>query len=113
MNSLIGFPLHHTEQAPVDHLEGIGLQVGEHEEQPIFRRRQGQLVYTVNRRAVRGFRPIRHAAIRTWNAASKGGTSCRNSSRVTLVKSRNSIVTEGEAKKITTVGLVEPHPTLT
>ncbi len=37
----MGFPLHHTKQAPVDHLEGVGLQGGEHEKQPIFRRRQG------------------------------------------------------------------------
>src|SRR2546427_10605850 len=36
---------------------------------------RGQLLYTVNRRAVRGFPSIRHAAIRDWNAASKGGTS--------------------------------------
>src|SRR5712691_6086015 len=45
----------------------------------------------VNRRAVRGFPSIRHAAIRVWNAVSKGGTSCGNSSSVRLVKSRNSI----------------------
>jgi hypothetical protein len=41
VNPLIGFPLHHTEQAPLHHLEGVGLQVSEQEEQPIFRRRQG------------------------------------------------------------------------
>src|SRR2546426_2035302 len=35
---------------------------------------RGQFLYTVNRRAVRGFPSIRHAAIREWNAASKGGT---------------------------------------
>src|SRR6266852_56379 len=52
---------------------------------------RGQFWYTVNRRAVRGFPSMRHAAIRAWNAASKGGTSCGNSSRVTLVKSRNAI----------------------
>jgi len=37
----MGFALHHTKQAPLDHLEGVGFQVGEPEEQPIFRRRQG------------------------------------------------------------------------
>src|SRR5882672_630194 len=52
---------------------------------------RGQCWYTVNRRAVRGFPSIRHAAIRAWNAASKGGTRCWNSSRVTMVTSRNSI----------------------
>jgi hypothetical protein len=41
VNPLIGFALDHPEQAPLDHLEGIGLEVGEEEEQPIFRRRQG------------------------------------------------------------------------
>src|SRR6266851_570670 len=52
---------------------------------------RGQFVCMVNRPAVRGFPSIRHAAIRAWNATSKGGTSCGNSSRVTLVKSRNAI----------------------
>src|SRR6266699_2791240 len=52
---------------------------------------KGQFLEMGNRRAVRGFPSIRHAAIRVWNAVSKGGTSCRNSSSVTLVKSRNSI----------------------
>jgi len=37
----MGFPLHHAKQAPVHHLEGIGLQVREQEEQPILRCRQG------------------------------------------------------------------------
>src|SRR5262249_35566625 len=37
---------------------------------------RGQLWYTVNRRVVRGFPSIRHAAIRAWNAVSKGETSC-------------------------------------
>jgi hypothetical protein len=41
VNPLVGFPLHHPEQASLHHLEGVSLQVGEHEEQPIFRRRQG------------------------------------------------------------------------
>src|SRR5439155_32709 len=41
VNPLVGFPLHHPEQASLHHLEGVSLQGGEHEEQPIFRRRQG------------------------------------------------------------------------
>src|SRR4030095_4325593 len=52
---------------------------------------KGQFLYTLNRRAVRGFPSRRHAAICAWNAASKGGTSCWNSSSVKLVKSRNSV----------------------
>ena len=40
MDPLIGFALAHAEQAPLDHLNGVGLQVGEQEEQPIFRRWQ-------------------------------------------------------------------------
>src|SRR6266446_6875634 len=52
---------------------------------------RGQFLYTRNWRAVRGCPSRRHAAICAWNAASKGGTSCWNSSSVTLVKSRNSV----------------------
>ena len=40
MDPLIGFALAHTEQAPVHHLEGISLEVGENEEQAIFRGRE-------------------------------------------------------------------------
>jgi hypothetical protein len=40
VNPLIGFALAHAEQAPVHHLERIGLEVDEDEEQPIFRRRE-------------------------------------------------------------------------
>jgi hypothetical protein len=38
MDPLVGFALAHAEQLPLDHLNGVGLQVGEQEEQPIFRR---------------------------------------------------------------------------
>src|SRR2546426_10418925 len=37
----MGFALAHAEQASLHHLEGGGLQGGEQEEQPVFRRRQG------------------------------------------------------------------------
>jgi len=40
MDPLIGFALTHAEQAPLDHLEGVGLQVNQQEEQSIFRRCQ-------------------------------------------------------------------------
>jgi len=40
VDPLIGFALDHPEQAPVHHLKRIGLEVGENEEEPIFRRRQ-------------------------------------------------------------------------
>jgi hypothetical protein len=33
---------------------------------------RGQFLYTVNRRAVRGFPSIRHVAILAWNAAFEG-----------------------------------------
>jgi hypothetical protein len=52
---------------------------------------KGPLVETANWRAVRGFPARRHMALCAWNAASKGGTSVCNSSRVTLVTSRNSV----------------------
>jgi hypothetical protein len=44
MNPLIRFALAHAAQAPLHHLERIGLQVGEQKEQPIFRRRQGAVL---------------------------------------------------------------------
>ena len=40
MNPLIGFALAHAEQAPVHHLECIGLQVDQNEAQSIFRGRE-------------------------------------------------------------------------
>ena len=76
MDPLIGFTLAHPEQAPLHHLEAVRLQVGQDEEQPIFRRRQGAVLYTLNWRAVRGFPSRRQAAIWAWKAASKGGTNC-------------------------------------
>jgi len=41
MNPLIGFALHHPEQAPVHHLESIGFEVDQDEQEPIFRCREG------------------------------------------------------------------------
>jgi hypothetical protein len=41
---LIRFALEHAEQASLDHLEGVGLEVGEEEEQPVCRRRQGAVL---------------------------------------------------------------------
>ena len=37
MDPLVGLALAHTEQAPVHHLEGIGLEGDQNEEQAIFR----------------------------------------------------------------------------
>jgi hypothetical protein len=46
VDPLIGFALPHAEQTALHYLKGVSLQVGEDEEQPIFRRRQGAvLVY--------------------------------------------------------------------
>jgi hypothetical protein len=44
MHPLIRFALAHTAQASWHHLEGVGFQGGEQEEQPIFRRRQGAVL---------------------------------------------------------------------
>src|SRR3954451_20095836 len=85
---LVGFALARAEQPPLDHLNGVGLQVGEQEEQPIFRR--CQRAGPVDGEAVRGLPSRRHAAIWAWNAASKGATRTSNSSRVKLVRFRNS-----------------------
>jgi len=52
---------------------------------------------TGNRRAVRGFPSIRHAALRAWPAAAHGGTSGGNASRITRVPSRNAIGRDGHA----------------
>jgi hypothetical protein len=37
VNPLVGFTLPHAEQAALHHLEGVGLQIGKDEEQPILR----------------------------------------------------------------------------
>jgi len=44
MNPLIGFALTHAEQASLDHLEAVRLEIREQEEQPIFWRRQGAVL---------------------------------------------------------------------
>ena len=44
VNPLIRFALAHAAQAALDHLEAVRLQVGEQEEQPVFRRRQGAVL---------------------------------------------------------------------
>jgi hypothetical protein len=44
VNPLIRFALAHAKQAPLYHLEGIGFQVDQHEEQPIFGCRQGAVL---------------------------------------------------------------------
>ena len=40
MNPLIGFALAHAEQATLDHLQRVGLEVDQNEEQSIFRGRE-------------------------------------------------------------------------
>src|SRR5713101_1925990 len=44
VNPLIRFALAHAKQAPLHHLEGIGFQVDQNEEQPIFGCRQGAVL---------------------------------------------------------------------
>jgi len=44
VDPLIGFTLAHAEQASLDDLERIGLQVSEQKEQPLFRCRQGAVL---------------------------------------------------------------------
>ncbi len=44
MDPLISLALPHAEQTSLDHLEGVGLEVGEQEKEPIFRRRQGAVL---------------------------------------------------------------------
>ena len=44
MDPLIGFTLPHAEQASLDHLERIGLEVDQNEELSIFRRWQGTVL---------------------------------------------------------------------
>ena len=40
MNPLIGLALAHAEKPSLHHLQAVGLQIRQQEEQPIFRRRQ-------------------------------------------------------------------------
>jgi hypothetical protein len=44
VDPLIGFALAHAEQAPLDYLERIGLQVGQDKQEPVFRCRQGAVL---------------------------------------------------------------------
>ena len=44
VNPLIGFALAHAEQPPLHHLEGVGLQVDQDKEQPIFGVGRGQFL---------------------------------------------------------------------
>src|SRR3989442_4602449 len=53
---------------------------------------RGQFLYTLNWRAVRGCPSRRHAAICAWNAASKGGTSCRSEEHTSELQSRPHLV---------------------
>jgi hypothetical protein len=52
---LIGFALTHAEQASLDHLAAVRLEIREQEEQPSSGVGKGQFLYTRNWRAVRGF----------------------------------------------------------
>ena len=69
MDPLIGFALAHPEQAPLHHLEAVCLQVGEQEEQPVFRRREGAVF--VDGKLAGGPRfpieaPRRHPGLERW-----------------------------------------------
>jgi hypothetical protein len=44
VDPLIGFTLPHAKQASLHHLEGIGLQIREDEEEPLFRCPQGAVL---------------------------------------------------------------------
>jgi hypothetical protein len=44
VDPLIGFTLAHAEQASLDDLEGVSLEVGEEEEQALFQRRSGTVL---------------------------------------------------------------------
>jgi hypothetical protein len=44
VDPLVRFALAHAEQASLDHLEAVGLQVREQEEQPVFGCRQGAVL---------------------------------------------------------------------
>src|SRR5215468_7051128 len=41
VNPLIGLALDHAEEAPVHHLEGVGFEIDEDEQEPVFRGREG------------------------------------------------------------------------
>ncbi len=66
MDPLIGFALAHPEQAPLHHLETVRLQVGENEQQAIFRRRQGAVLIHAKLAGGPGFAieaPCRHMGV--------------------------------------------------
>ena len=55
MNPLIGFALAHAEQASLDDLEAVGLQVGEQEEEAVFGCRQGAVLIDAKAASGPGF----------------------------------------------------------
>jgi hypothetical protein len=66
VHPLTGFALPHAAQAALDHLERVGLQGGEEEEQPIVRRRQGTVLLHAQRAGGAGFpieAPRRHMGL--------------------------------------------------
>jgi hypothetical protein len=66
VNPLIGFALAHPEQASVHHLEGIGLQVGQNKQQPIFGCRQRAVLIDTKLAGAPGFpieAPRRHMGL--------------------------------------------------
>jgi hypothetical protein len=78
MNPLIRFTLAHTEQAPVHHLERIGLEVGQNKQEPIFRRRQRAVLIDAKLAGRPGFpieAPRRHMRLERrlegWNQVPK------------------------------------------
>ena len=90
MKPLIGFALTHAEQASLDPLEAVRLEIREQAEQPLFWRRPGAVLVHAKRAGSAGF-PIEapHGHV---GAARRfeGGTSCSNSSSVRLVTSKHS-----------------------
>jgi len=67
VDPLIGFALAHAKQASLDHLEAVGLQVREQEEQPIFWRRQGAVLIDAKLAGGPGFpieAPRRHVGLK-------------------------------------------------
>ena len=97
MHPLMGVALAHAEHTPMPHLERRGFQINQNEAQPIFRCRE-RTGFIHGKLAGGPGLPIEapHGPS-AWNAASKGGTSVGNASRVTRVQSRHAVGRDGTA----------------
>ena len=87
----LGWARPQAEPASLDPVAAVWLQGRQEEQPPVCGGGRGQGWDTRKRRALRGGPARRPAALGAWQAASQGGTSGGNASRVRRVQARHSV----------------------